>query len=101
MTRMFNPPHPGGIVADSLEYLRVSAKTFAANLGVPTRAVSRILNEKDPITAEIALRISTALPGPSPRVWLAMQAAYDVWQAEHRIDTSSIKRYKAPNKKNS
>lgn len=97
MSRMYNPPHPGGIVAESLEYLGLSAKTFAANLGVPTRAITRILCGKGPITADIAVRISAALPGPSPRVWLAMQADYDLWQAEHRIDVSSIKRYDSEN----
>ena len=101
MSKMYNPPHPGRMLAESLEYLGVSARSFAKNLGVSTRSVNRILHEKGPITADMAVRISAALPGPTPEMWLTMQADYDAWQAEHRIDTSSVKRYKAPNKKNS
>lgn len=96
MSKMFNPPHPGRMLAESLEYLGVSARSFAENLGVSTTTVTRILNEEKPITADMAVRISAALPGPTPETWLAMQGDYDAWQAEQRVDVSSIKRYESP-----
>lgn len=96
MPRMFNPPHPGRMLAEELEYLGISARNFARNIGVSTSTVTRILNGERPITPDMAVRISAALPGPSPEVWLAMQTDYDVWQAEHRIDVSSITRYEVP-----
>ena len=96
MPRMFNPPHPGRMIVEELEYLGISARTFARNIGVSTSTVTRILNEERPITPEMAVRLSAAIPGPSPEVWLAMQADYDVWQAEHRVDISSITRYESP-----
>ncbi len=96
MTRMFNPPHPGGMLAEELECLGISAREFARGIGVAPSSVTRILNEKGPITPEMAVRIAKALKGPDARMWLRMQADYDLWQAEHRIDTSAIKSYKAP-----
>lgn len=93
MARMFNPPHPGGVLAEELEYLGVSARDFARHIGVAPSSVTRILNEKGPITPEMAVKISAALTGPDPSTWLAMQADYDVWQAEKRVDVSGITKY--------
>lgn len=77
MARMFNPPHPGEILAEELEYLGVSARDFARHIGVAPSSVTRILNEKGPITPEMAVKISAALTGPDPSTWLAMQADFD------------------------
>ncbi len=93
MARMFNPPHPGGILAEELEFLGVSARDFARHIGVAPSSVTRILNEKGPITPEMAVRISAALTGPDPSTWLAMQADYDAWQAVKRVNVSGISRY--------
>lgn len=93
MAGMYNPLHPGRIIAEALDYLHVSASEFARNLGVAPSSITRILKEERPITPDMAVRISAALPGPSPEVWLAMQADYDTRQAERNIDTSHITRY--------
>ena len=58
MTRMFNPPHPGGLLAEGLEYLGFSARQFAKHIGVAPSTVTRILKEESPITPEMAVRIS-------------------------------------------
>lgn len=96
MGRMFNPPHPGSIVAEELEYLNISAREFARHIGVAPSSVTRILNEEGPITPDMAVRLSKALAGPDAAMWLRMQANYDAWQAEHRIDVSHITRYSNP-----
>ena len=88
MARMFNPPHPGAILAEQLESLSISARDFARHIGVAPSSVTCILNEKEPITAEMAVRISAALPGPEPSTWLALQADYDTWQAQNSEYTS-------------
>lgn len=93
MARMFNPPHPGGILAEELEFLGISARDFARHIGVAPSSVTRILNEKGPITPEMAVRISAALTGPDPSTWLAMQADYDAWQASKRVNVSGISKY--------
>ena len=98
MTRMFNPPHPGGLLAEGLEYLGFSARQFAKHIGVAPSTVTRILKEESPITPEMAVRISAAISGPRPETWLAMQADYDAWQAEHSVDISRITRISEPQK---
>lgn len=80
-TRMFNPPHPGEILRDTvLADGRISVTEFAEKLGVSRVALSRVVNGRAGISAELALRLAAAL-GVSAESWLRMQAAYDLWQA--------------------
>lgn len=98
MTAVFDPPHPGKIVAEQLEFLNVSIREFARNIGVAPSSVSRIIKGKSPITATMAVRFSSALPGPTPETWLAMQSEYDAWQARQIVNTSHIKKYEPLNR---
>lgn len=79
--RMFNPPHPGRVLRDYLG--KVSVTEAARHLGITRAALSRILNGKAGISAEMALRLSDAL-GSTPELWAGMQAQYDLWQASKR-----------------
>ena len=79
--RMFNPAHPGLVLR---EYLGDTSITIAAqHLGVTRAALSRILNGKAAISAEMAVRLSLLL-NTSSSMWANMQTDYDLWQAEQR-----------------
>ena len=90
-TAMSNPPHPGELVADALEALNVSAREFAAQIGVAPDTVVRVMNGQAPITPEMAVRLAKALPGPTAETWLKMQAVHDAWRAERSIAVSAVK----------
>ena len=79
--RMFNPPHPGFVLRDYLG--QVAVTDAARHLGITRAALSRILNARAGISAEMALRLSDAL-GTTPELWTGMQAQYDLWQASKR-----------------
>jgi antitoxin HigA-1 len=82
MARMHNPPHPGEILADTvMGQLTVTA--FAKRLGVSRVALSRVLNGRAAVSAELAIRLAAAL-GTSAESWLNMQIAYDLARAEKR-----------------
>jgi antitoxin HigA-1 len=79
--RMFSPPHPGQVLR---EYLgKVSITQAARHLGITRAALSRILNGKAGISAEMALRLADTL-GTTPELWTGMQAQYDLWRASKR-----------------
>lgn len=59
---------------------RISLTGFAAKLGVSRVALSRVVNGRAAVSADMALRLAAALGG-SAESWLQMQAAYDLWQA--------------------
>ncbi len=61
----------------------VSVTAAAKHLGVTRVALSRILNGKTGISAEMALRLSDAL-GTTAESWTEMQGQYDLWQASRK-----------------
>ena len=80
-TRMYNPPHPGEVLQDTvLADGRISVSELAKKLGVSRVALSRVVNGKAAVSADMALRLAAAL-GTSAESWLQMQAAYDLWHA--------------------
>lgn len=82
--RMHNPPHPGEILKeDVLPELGLTVGQFAAHLGVSRPHLSKVLNGRAGITAEMDLKLSEAL-GQTPGLWIRMQSAYDLWQAEQQ-----------------
>lgn len=76
--RMFNPPHPGQVLREYLGDRSVS--TVAEHLGVTRVTLSRVLNGRAGISADMALRLSEAL-GTTPELWLGMQSQHDLWAA--------------------
>lgn len=76
--RMHNPPHPGEVLREYLGEMRVT--NAATHLGVSRVTLSRVLNGKAGISADMSVRLSEAL-GTSPELWLNMQTQYDLAQA--------------------
>ena len=75
--RMYNPPHPGEILRDELEYLGLSANQFAMKLHVPANRITSILNGKRAISVETALRLAKFF-STTPELWLNLQTAFDL-----------------------
>ncbi len=85
MTQMHNPPHPGEVLRDGVfTDAAITVTDFAERLGVTRVALSRVLNGKAGISADMALRLAAALGGSS-HSWLHMQANYDLWHAERAL----------------
>ncbi|MFY9561795.1 MAG: HigA family addiction module antitoxin [Terriglobales bacterium] len=76
---MHNPPHPGLVLREYLGDIPVSAA--AAHLRTTRVTLSRVLNGKAGISANMALRLAAAL-GTSPELWMNMQSQYDLWHAK-------------------
>ncbi|WP_445286524.1 HigA family addiction module antitoxin [Variovorax atrisoli] len=92
MTLMFNPPHPGSILReDVLPALDMSVTEAATQLKVSRPALSRVLNERAAISAEMALRLAQWLGGDAG-TWLRMQADYDLWEAKklHKVKIKKV-----------
>jgi addiction module HigA family antidote len=82
--QMFNPSHPGKILAYYLEGRSVTE--VARHLGVTRPALSRVLNGKAGVSADMALRISEAF-NTDPELWLRLQAQRDLWVASRKKRT--------------
>ena len=86
---MKNPAHPGRIVRSAcLEPLGLSITEGARILGVTRQTLTKIVNGRSGISAEMAIRLTKAF-GSTAETWVRMQASYDLAQA--RKDESKIK----------
>jgi addiction module HigA family antidote len=79
--RMFNPAHPGRILANYVQGRSVTE--VARHLGITRPALSRVLNGKAGISADMALRISEAF-NTDAEFWLRLQAQRDLWEASKK-----------------
>ena len=83
MGRMFNPPHPGEMIReDVLPELAVSVTEAARQLDISRVQLSRFINGRAGVSADLAIRLAMWLGG-NAQTWMRMQADYDLWQAEH------------------
>jgi addiction module HigA family antidote len=78
MAIMHNPPHPGRVLREYLGEMEVS--DAAMRLGVSRTTLSRVLNGRAGISADMSLRLSDAL-GTHAAFWSGMQMKYDLWHA--------------------
>ena len=89
---MFNPPHPGEhIREDCLEPLNLTVTKAAELLGVKRQTLNNVINGHSGISPEMAIRLSRAFGG-SPEVWLRMQMAYDLAQAQQKAENIDVPR---------
>jgi addiction module HigA family antidote len=85
---MHNPAHPGRILAHYLHGRTVTE--VAKHLGVTRAALSRVLNGKAGVSADMALRLSEAF-GTEATFWMRLQMQRDLWEATQRR-TMKVKR---------
>ena len=94
--KMFDPPHPGGIIReDCLVPLGLSVTDAAKGLGVTRKALSDLLNGHSGVSPEMAIRLERA-GWTTADHWLRMQMQYDLWHARRRSDHLKVERFFRP-----
>jgi antitoxin HigA-1 len=75
--------HPGEHLAEELKELNMSAAELARQLGVPTNRVTEILNGRQAITGDTALRLAHFF-GTTAEFWLNLQTLFELCLAEKK-----------------
>jgi addiction module HigA family antidote len=84
------PSHPGALLREDVIPATGKTKTEISRLlGISRQHLHDILEEKKPISPEVAVRVGK-LFGGGAGAWVRMQGAYDTWQAERKVDVSMI-----------
>jgi addiction module HigA family antidote len=84
------PTHPGAVLReDVLPELGWTQAELAHRLMVSRQTVSQLLHEEKSVTAEMAIRISSAVGG-TPESWLSMQQAVDLWDAGVKLKSNPV-----------
>jgi antitoxin HigA-1 len=93
---LFDPAHPGELIRETLEGLReetgerLTIAEVAEMLGTTRKTLSAIINCKQSVTPEMALRLGAGLPNSTPEFWVRVQENYDLAQAKKKVDVSHI-----------
>jgi addiction module HigA family antidote len=80
---MKNPPHPGELIGDTLEELKISVSEAARGLGITRQQLHNVIAGRSGITPEMAVKLEKAI-GSTADTWLKMQANYDLAQVRKR-----------------
>lgn len=85
LIRGLKPMHPGEMLrADVMPSLGKSKAEIARLLGISRQTLYDILDEKQPVTPGMALRLGK-LCGNGPDLWINLQRAYDLEIAERQL----------------
>jgi len=83
-----NPFHPGEVLLEEfLKPLGMSQTAFADKIGWTKARVNELIRGKRGVTAEAALDLADAL-GTSPKLWMNLQATYDLDRAKKARDAA-------------
>ncbi len=85
------PSHPAEVILGAIEELKLSKTAFAAALGISRQTLYDLLDQKQGVTAAMAVRLEAAL-GSSAEFWLRMQEAHDLWGARKTVKLTGVKR---------
>jgi antitoxin HigA-1 len=84
------PSHPGALLREDVIPATGKTKTEIARLlGISRQHLHDILEEKKPISPEVAVRVGK-LFGGGAGAWVRMPGAYNTWQAERKVDVTKI-----------
>jgi antitoxin HigA-1 len=93
--RALEPSHPGEIIKGLyMEPLGLTQEQAAKNLGVTRKTFSMLLNGRQGISAEMALRLAKAFK-TSTSLWLNLQNTYDLWHAAKNVNLAAIKPFRS------
>jgi len=88
---MKNPIHPGALVSECLEDLRLSVAEAAKGLGITRQQLHNVIAGRSSITPEMAIRFEKAF-GSTADTWLRMQVNYDLAQVRKHANRIIVAR---------
>lgn len=99
---MFNPAHPGELIKETLEALReesgenLTMEVVAAGLHTTRKTISSIINGKQGISPEMAVKLAASFTNTTPVFWMTVQANYDLAKAKKKIKINKIRVFWKP-----
>ena len=86
---MLNPPHLGELIRESMEETGWNVTDTAVHLGCDRGTLSRVLNGKAGVSANMALALEGIGWGTAEH-WMRMQASYELAQARRSQAATAI-----------
>lgn len=92
----YAPAHPGELIKETIEGIReetgnkLTLEEVAAGLHVSRKTLSAIINQKQGISSEMALKLAKAF-NTSPDFWIRAQENFDLAIARQKVNTDNIR----------
>ena len=92
----FDPAHPGELIRETLDGLKeetgnkLTVEQVATGLGTTRKTLSAIINGKQSVSPEMALRLNKAF-NTTAEFWFHAQENYDLAQARKKVDVKQVK----------
>ena len=86
---MYDPPHLGELIRESVEAEEWSVTETARRLGMGRVALSRVLNGHAGVSAALALALVERIGWSDAEHWMRMQAIYDLAQERRKQATGA------------
>jgi addiction module HigA family antidote len=101
MPILFDPPHPGEFIRETLDGLREEGHDFtiaeiARGLGTTRKTLSQLINKKQRVSPEMALRLAAAFKNTTAEFWLQAQEHYDLALARKTVSTANVRVFWQP-----
>ncbi len=99
---LFDPAHPGALIRETLAGIfeetgkKLTVAEVATGLGTTRKTLSAIINGKQSVTPEMAIRFGAAFANTTPEFWLTVQENYDLAQARRKVDISLVRVFWKP-----
>ena len=94
---MFNPAHPGELIRETIDGIteetgeKLTIEEVAAGLGTTRKTLSAIINGKQAVTPEMAIKLATGFGHTTPEFWLRVQDNFNLFLARKKVNTKKIK----------
>lgn len=83
--RKRKPTHPGSVLREiTFPSMKVNVSQAAREMSVSRQSLHKILAGDRAVTPEMAVRLGKFC-GNGPGLWLRMQVAHDLWEAEKAL----------------
>jgi addiction module HigA family antidote len=90
MRKQMRALHPGDLITRRyLQPLGLTAQDLAAAMDISKSQLSRVLNAKCGVTADVALRLQFVL-GSSAEMWMNLQKSYDLAKASETFKPTNL-----------
>ncbi|SEM53973.1 addiction module antidote protein, HigA family [bacterium A37T11] len=93
---MFAPAHPGELIKETIEGIKeetnskLTLEDVAKGLLISRKTLSALINGKQKVTPEMALKLAKAF-NTSADFWLRAQENFDLYAAKKKVDISKIR----------
>jgi len=94
---MFNPAHPGELIRETIDGIfeetgkKLTVEEVATGLGTTRKTLSAIINGKQAVTPEMAVKLATGFSNTTPEFWLQVKDNFNPFFARKKVDTKKIK----------